>query len=76
MGTMKHETLGSIAFEDKANGISAFVRFNDVKKKPSDYFAGQIVQNNKVVRIYGSYLGFIEFDGQRYWDQRRILPFK
>lgn len=26
--------------------------------------------------MFGSYLGFLEFDGIRYWDAREILPFK
>ena len=25
--------------------------------------------------MYGSYMGFIEFDGVRYWDARYIKPF-
>ncbi len=26
--------------------------------------------------MYGTYLGFLEFDGIRYWDHREILPFR
>ena len=34
-----------------------------MKIRPSDYFSGEIIQNNKVVStVSGSYLNFIEFD--------------
>ena len=26
--------------------------------------------------MYGSYMGFLEFDGKRYWDSRYVLPFR
>ena len=29
-----------------------------------------------VSKIYGSYLGFLEFDGKRYWDARDVNAFK
>ena len=35
-----------------------------MKKKPTDYFKGEIKVDDKVVSdIYGSYMGFIEFNG-------------
>ncbi|EGR32781.1 oxysterol binding, putative [Ichthyophthirius multifiliis] len=75
MGTMKTETLGSVTFTDFENKIEAIINTGKVKKKPSDYISGEIKVNGKVVSTcYGSYLGFIEFDGVRYWDFREILP--
>ena len=48
-----------------------------VKKKPTDYVEGDIKQNGKIVsKMYGSYMGFLEWDGIRYWDARDILPFR
>lgn len=36
-----------------------------------DFFQGDIKADNKpVASIYGTYLGFIEFNGKRYWDAR------
>lgn len=28
-----------------------------------------------VSKIYGTYTGFLEFDGKRYWDIREVTPF-
>lgn len=37
--------------------------------RPTDYFSGEIKQNKSVIsKVYGTYLGFIEFDEVRYWD--------
>lgn len=76
MGTMRHETLGSIEFNDYENNLKCNIVIGKVKKKPSDYFQGEIQLNGQVVsKCYGSYNGFIEFDGQRYWDFRYVKPF-
>jgi hypothetical protein len=77
LGTMRHETLGDVVFSDPVNKIEATIFTGKVKKKPSDYIQGDIKVNGKVVSsCYGTYLGFIEFDGKRYWDIREILPMK
>lgn len=77
MGTMKHETLGEVFFEDPVNKIEAMIYTGKTKKKPSDYIHGDIKVNGRIVSsCVGSYLGFIEFDGKRYWDHRHILPYK
>ena len=76
-GAMKVESKGNLVFNDEKNGISAELAFDNVKKKPSDYFQGEIKEKGKkVCKIYGSYMGFIEFDSIRYWDFRYITPFK
>jgi hypothetical protein len=42
-----------------------------VKRKPQDHYEGEItVDGNCVAKIRGSYLGFLEIDGIRYWDVR------
>ena len=52
-----------------------FLHVGKVKKHPQDFFSGDIsVKNQKVSQIYGSYLGFIEFDAVRYWDFRELKP--
>lgn len=46
-----------------------------MKKKPSDYFESIIIQGEKAVcKAYGTYCGYIEFDGERYWDGRDMQP--
>ena len=39
--------------------------------KTQDYICGEIqVRGKKVCEIYGNYMGFVDFDGKRYWDIR------
>ena len=45
-----------------------------MKGKSQDFFKGEILQNGKVVsKIFGNYMGFLDFDGERYWDVREQL---
>jgi len=67
-----------MTYTDEANGIQAELKFGNVKKKAKDYFSGVIRQRAAndptkwldVTQIRGTYLGYIEFDGIRYWDLR------
>lgn len=27
-------------------------------------------------QVHGSYMGFMEFDGVRYWDVREVVPYR
>lgn len=48
-----------------------------VQYRPSDYCSGKILQKGKVVAsISGSYLGFLDIDGNRFWDGRYMSPFR
>lgn len=77
LGSMKIESKGQIQFVDAKNQICATIKIGKVKKKASDYFQGEIKFKDQVVsQIYGTYLGYIEFDGIRYWDYRYVTPFK
>lgn len=70
---------GSGVFKDEANKLSAelfmpipnqggWVSSWFAKKHPSDHFVGDIARDGKpVCHVEGSWLGAIEFDGQRYW---------
>ncbi len=41
--------------------------------RPSDYFEGVITENGKPAsKFYGTYCGFLNFDGVRYWDGRYL----
>lgn len=45
--------------------------------RPSDYFDGTINQDGKPVsKFYGTYCGFLNFDGTRYWDGRYLQGVK
>ena len=59
------------------NGIQAEVKLGGVKKQPKDYFSGVIRQKatnsdkwHDLCSVSGTYLGYIQFDGVRYWDLR------
>ena len=42
-----------------------------VLNRPQDFFTGEIIcRGQKKADVYGNYLGFIDFDGKRYWDIR------
>jgi len=70
-GTVRHETVGKLQFIDRNRDIHAEISIANVKKKPSDYFEGFIKKNGvKTVDISGTYMGYIEFNGRRYWDVR------
>jgi len=64
MGSLKQESVGKMIFSDEKNGFTCEVKFGEVKKKPSDYFTGDILQKGKVIsKCSGTYLGYIDFDG-------------
>ena len=61
-----------MVFSDKE--IEATITLGKTKKKPTDYFQGEIKMQGEIIsQIYGTYMGFIEFDGIRYWDFRDIV---
>lgn len=71
MGTMGHQLTGDMKFVDEKNNIECTFSYGNVKRKTQDFFQGEIKQNGqKVSTIYGNYMGFIDFDGVRYWDLR------
>ena len=72
-GTMNHMCTGTMTFTDQKNNIHATYTIGGAGKKyAKDYFKGEIKANGEVVsRVFGSYMGYIDFDGKRYWDERR-----
>ena len=72
-GTMNHMCTGTMTFVDKKNNIEATYTIGGAGKKyAKDYFKGEIKQNGEIKsRVFGSYMGYIDFDGLRYWDERR-----
>ena len=71
MGNMGHQLTGKITFTDEENGIEGWYEPGKYKLKTQDYVRGQInVQGKKVCDIFGNYMGFAEFNHERYWDIR------
>ena len=69
-----HCITGTSEFFDEANGITA--NYTIGVRKGRDYFKGEIKQNGRVVSVLtGTYMGYIEFDGVRYWDIRKMQNF-
>jgi hypothetical protein len=81
-GQMCHETLGVQIFTDAKNGIRCRLDFGNPSGRsgvPSDYFEGVIEKfdpssphaaTQELVSVEGSWVGFIDFAGVRYWDIR------
>jgi len=76
-GTIRQESIGEISFKDLVHGFELVLKLDNVKKKSSDYFQGEIKLKNIVVsKVLGSYLSFIEFNNIRYWDIRENIDIK
>lgn len=73
---MRTECEGKVIFKDVKNQLEAKVEFDAVSGKPSDYIKGYIKKGDKkICKIYGTYMGFIEFDDVRYWDHRHTIAY-
>ena len=45
----------------------------NIKKKTQDNFTGEILQfGQKIVDIRGNYMGYMDFNGVRYFDVREL----
>ena len=70
---MGHQLMDKMTFKDEQNKLEAVVEFASERWKEQDYLSGKILENGKVVsKITGNYMGYIDFDGARYWDAREI----
>jgi len=77
LGTLRSEAVDGITFKDIKNNVEATVKFGKIKKKPSDYFSGEITKNGKKACTFdGTYCGYLNFDNVRYWDGRQLKPFR
>lgn len=60
IGTSRIEEVGSCLFEDKENGLNCSIKFDKVRKRPSDYFATEILARGEAVsKVFGTYCGYI-----------------
>jgi hypothetical protein len=75
LGTFRHESLGTLEFKDEGNQLVCVVKIQGVRGKPSDYVDGTVTHRGQVIsKMRGTYLGYFEFDGVRYWDHRYVPP--
>lgn len=74
IGTMNRQVTGSQDYKDEANHIIAHIETG--AKKVQDYIKGSISQyGQEIYTIKGNYNGYIEFNGERYWDIRETKAF-
>ena len=64
--------FGNIVFEDEKHGLTGYLNIGDEKGVPKDYFTGCIEKHGQTVcnNVYGNYMGYADFDGERYLDIR------
>lgn len=73
-GTMVRQVTGKQEYKDEVNHITAYIETGT--KKIQDYITGKIYQyGQEIYSIYGNYNGFLEFNGERYWDIRETKAF-
>lgn len=74
MGQCHHILFGNFDYKDEKNGVTGVMNIGDVRGKPKDYFDGHIEQHGKKVcqSIDGTYMGYADFDGERYFDVRHM----
>ena len=74
-GSISHQFTGKLEYFDDENNIYATYTIGN--SKIQDYLEGYIEKNNETVsEIYGTYCGYLEFDGERYWDARDTIKFE
>lgn len=73
MGSMGHQLTGKMTFTDVTNNVVGTYEPGKYRMKTQDYVCGQITAGDrKVSDLYANYMGFADFDKQRYWDIREM----
>ncbi|CAI2369651.1 unnamed protein product [Moneuplotes crassus] len=73
-GTMVRQVIGRQDYKDEKNHITAYIETG--AKKVQDYLKGNICQyGQEIYTINGNYNGYLEFNGERYWDIRETKVF-
>jgi hypothetical protein len=71
---MVHQLVGKCEFKDERNGFSGYYILGQggpTKNSPKDYLTGEIFKDGVLVsKIRGNYMGYLDFDGVRYFDGR------
>jgi hypothetical protein len=73
-GVFRHESVGEMEFIDEISGYVSKFKLGNIYGKFSDFFEGTIEKDGEVKsKFSGSYLSYIQFDNQRYWDIRHNI---
>ncbi len=77
IGTLVHQMTGKIEFVDHTTGVTAFYEIGKANKKVQDYFAGEVAfKGHKICDINGSYLGYVDFGKERWFDVREAVCYE
>lgn len=76
LGSLRHESLGVSTYKDNY-GNRCTIKIGGIRGKPSDFLEGQILGPSGEVlsKVTGTYAGYLDFDGCRYWDARQTKGF-
>ena len=79
-GALVHQITGRVDFTDETNGITAYYEIGNggIKNNPKDYLKGEIINTRTgqaVSQVFGTYMGYIDFDGARAWDVRQQVNY-
>ena len=72
-GTMGHQMQGTVEFNDTENDLKGIIEFSASHSwsTPQDFITGRILAKGEAIStLRGNYMGFLDFDGVRYWDVR------
>jgi len=71
MGAFGHQIVGKVEYVDEANNLKAYVDYGAYTFRKQDYVYGELFKDGqRVSEIVGNYMGYLDFDGVRYWDYR------
>ena len=71
MGEFGSQNIGKQTFRDEENELECTIEYGYSFFKKQDYIYGEIKESGKkVCEVTGNYMGYLEFDKERYWDVR------
>ena len=71
MGEFGAQSTGKQTFKDEENNLECTIEYGSYMFKKQDYIWGEIKEDGeKVCELTGNYMGYLDFDGERYWDAR------
>jgi hypothetical protein len=77
LGTLRESTIGTLTVSLEKSELRFEAKFGNIENKQPDFFKGMIKRGEKpVAGVFGTYLGFVNIEGKRYWDGRRVKPFR
>ena len=63
--------IGRVTFTDQVNGVVGYYDYGAYLFRKQDYVWGELHRHGeKVSTLEGNYVGYLDFDGVRYWDVR------